>query len=384
MYSKLISNKKYLILLTSFVAIIIRGLFMNYESGDYELFLSQWCTYLEKCGGFKGILTVDADYNLIYLYFLAIFTYLPFNYLYSIKALSIIFDFAMAISAYLLVDQVMINSSKRKESAFIAYAAVLFIPTVILNSSFWAQCDSIYTTFIFLSLYFMFKNKYNTCFILYGVALTFKLQAIFFLPVYGIVYLKNRYFSILKFGWIAVSNFVLFIPALIIGKPVTSILDAYTTQVGKYCYKTVFGYPNVYNFFPLSYVQLNTPGILFTMCILMILMGIVLYTKGKLDKESIIELGIIVVLLVTYFLPEMHDRYGYIAEVLSVVYFVITRKNTLAVLLINICALITYIMCLFGFAENYIWVISIVQFIPIFKFTKDFIKDRFKPVVDLV
>lgn len=377
MFAKLKNKHAYSLIIISFAAIIIRGFFINYESGDYLLFLSEWCGHLERSGGFKGILTVDADYNAIYLYFLALFTYLPFDYLYSIKALSIIFDFVMAVSAYLLAGQIMIDSDKRKEYSLMAYSAVLFIPTVILNSSYWAQCDSIYASFVFLSLYFMLKKKYNTCFILYGAALTFKLQAIFLLPVYGIVYLKNRDFSIFKFGWAAVANFILFIPAMIIGKPITSILDSYTTQVGKYGYKTVFGYPNIYNFMPIHAVQLNKPGIVFTMCLLMILMLIVLFTKGKLDKYGIMELGITVVLLVTYFLPEMHDRYGYLAEVLSVIYLIVRRRNVVAVVLINLCALITYIMCLWGFAENLIWIVSIVQFVPVFIFTKQFIQERF-------
>lgn len=376
MQTKLKNKNIFIIMLISIAAVIVRGFMIKYESGDYLLFLSQWCEHLEMNGGFKGILTVDADYNMIYLYFLALFTYLPFNYLYSIKVLSIVFDFALAVSAYLLVNQVMEKSEKRKNCSIIAYGVVLFLPTVVLNSSFWAQCDSIYTTFVLLSLLFLFKKRYNTCFILYGAALTIKLQAIFFLPVYGIIYLKNKDFPIYKFGWILIVNFILFIPAMIIGKPISSIFDAYTTQIGKYSYKTVFGYPNIYNLFPINAVQLNKPGIVFTMCLLIVLMIIVLRTKGKLSNNEIMELGIVVVLLVTYFLPEMHDRYAYVAEVLSIIYFIIVRKNLPAVLLINICAFATYMMCLTGLMEEFMPLLSIIQFIPLFIFTKKFIEAR--------
>lgn len=376
MLTKLRNNKVLTMILISVIALLIRLFMFNYESGDYLLFLSRWCDHLKSNGGFNGILTVDADYNMIYLYFLALFTYIPVKYLYSIKILSVIFDFVMAIAAYLLAEEIMKDNENKDEYSMLIYALVLFLPTVMMNSAYWAQCDSIYTSFLLLSIYFLLKKKYNLTFILYGVAFTFKLQAIFFLPVYGIIYLKNREFSIFKFLWVAVVNFILYIPAMIIGKPLSGIIDAYTTQVGKYAYKTVFGYPNVYNFFDIHAVYLNRPGILFTMCLLMILMVIVLCTKGKIEREKVLELGMVVVLLVTYFLPEMHDRYGYIAEVISIIYVVITRRNIVSVILINVCALINYLMCLTGVLENYIWVISILQFIPVFVFTKQFIKER--------
>ena len=69
MFAKLKNKHAYSLIIISFAAIIIRGFFINYESGDYLLFLSEWCGHLERSGGFKGILTVDADYNAIYLYF---------------------------------------------------------------------------------------------------------------------------------------------------------------------------------------------------------------------------------------------------------------------------------------------------------------------------
>lgn len=373
---KLRDKKVFTIILISIAALLFRICMFNYESGDYSMFLSKWCEHLESNGGFNGILTVDADYNAVYLYFLALFTYIPIKYLYSIKILSIIFDFIMAFAAYLLAEELMKNYEKKDKYSLAVYALVLFLPTVMINSSYWAQCDSIYVSFLLFSIYFLIKKKYNLTFILYGISLTFKLQAIFFLPVFGIIYLKNREFSIFKFVWLLVANFVLYIPAMIIGKPLSGIIDAYTTQVGKYSYKTVFGYPNIYNLYDIHAVYLNKPGIIFTMCLLMILMVIVLCTKGKIERDKVLELGIVTVLLVTYFLPEMHDRYGYAAEVISIIYLLTTRRNLISGILINVCALINYWMCLTGMFENYIWVISIVQFIPVFVFTKQFIKER--------
>lgn len=372
------SDTKKNIIIISVIAILIRIIFMPFESGDYKMFLSDWCEYLELNGGFKAIVDVEADYNAIYLYFLAFFTYLPVKYLYSIKILSIIFDFVLAIGIYLITYEFFKDNKDVVIYQTLSFGAVLLLPTVILNSSFWAQCDSIYAAFIVLSLYFMIKKKYNICFILYAVAFTFKLQSIFILPLYGILYLKNRDFSIIKFFWIPLVNFLLYIPAILLGKPVLSVFDAYFTQVNNYDYKTVFGYPNIYNLFPIDATYLIKPGIIFTMCLLGTITIYILCTKGKIDKGDMIELGIGIIFLVTYFLPKMHDRYAFVGEVLVVMYFIITRKDKIATIIVVLGSLGTYCACLIGLPDALVTVISIFEIYPVFIFTKNIICKRKK------
>ena len=374
-YSKKSSTKKNIIKISIF-ALLIRSTLLIFESGDYTMFLSKWCEYLNSNGGFKAIVSIEADYNAVYLYFLAFFTYLPIKYLYSIKILSIIFDFVMALGAYLITYEFYKDDENVKVYQTLSFAAVLFMPTVILNSSFWAQCDSIYAAFVVFSLYFMLKKKYNTSFILYAVAITFKLQAIFLLPVYGLLYLKNKEFSIFKFLWIPIVNFLLYIPAIILGKPISSVFDAYFTQVNNYDYKIVFGYPNIYNFFPLDAVYLIKPGIIFTMCLLAVVALIVLYTRKKINNEDIIELSIGIIFLVTYFLPKMHERYAFVAEVLVVIYFIISKKNQNATMIAMLVALATYGAGLMGLPDFVVTTIALFQIYPVVIFIKNITSKR--------
>ena len=374
-YLKKSSTKKNIIKISIF-ALLIRSTLLIFESGDYTMFLSKWCEYLKSNGGFKAIVSIEADYNVVYLYFLAFFNYLPIKYLYSIKILSIIFDFVMALGAYLITYEFYKDDENVKVYQTLSFAAVLFMPTVILNSSFWAQCDSIYAAFVVFSLYFMLKKKYNTSFILYAVAITFKLQAIFLLPVYGLLYLKNKEFSIFKFLWIPIVNFLLYIPAIILGKPISSVFDAYFTQVNNYDYKIVFGYPNIYNFFPLDAVYLIKPGIIFTMCLLAVVALIVLYTRKKINNEDIIELSIGIIFLVTYFLPKMHERYAFVAEVLVVIYFIISKKNQNATMIAMLVALATYGAGLMGLPDFVVTTIALFQIYPVVIFIKNIISKR--------
>ncbi|NLK23742.1 MAG: hypothetical protein GX309_07135 [Clostridiales bacterium] len=374
-YLKKSSTKKNIIKISIF-ALLIRSTLLIFESGDYTMFLSKWCEYLNSNGGFKAIVSIEADYNAVYLYFLAFFTYLPIKYLYSIKILSIIFDFVMALGAYLITYEFYKDDENVKVYQTLSFAAVLFMPTVILNSSFWAQCDSIYAAFVVFSLYFMLKKKYNTSFILYAVAITFKLQAIFLLPVYGLLYLKNKEFSIFKFLWIPIVNFLLYIPAIILGKPISSVFDAYFTQVNNYDYKIVFGYPNIYNFFPLDAVYLIKPGIIFTMCLLAVVALIVLYTRKKINNEDIIELSIGIIFLVTYFLPKMHERYAFVAEVLVVIYFIISKKNQNATMIAMLVALATYGAGLMGLPDFVVTTIALFQIYPVVIFIKNITSKR--------
>ena len=372
------SHKYIFMILMSVLALSFRLNYINNAGGDYDGFLSIWCKYLRDNGGFKAITTVDTDYNVLYLYFLAFFTYLPIRDLYLIKFLSFTFDFIMAFAGSLLISHFNKDSSYKNLYSLTVFSGILLMPTVILNSSRWVQCDSIYTAFLFLTLYFMLKKKYNTSFILYGVAITFKLQAIFLLPAIGIIYLKNRDFSFKQFLWVPLVNFVLYIPAVIIGKPITSIFDAYLCQTKKYAYKTTLGYPNIYYFAEIDRVDLIKPGIILTMILLFALMIFVLYTKGKLNDKGIIELSVTVLFLVTFFLPEMHDRYGYVAEVLSLVYFFMIEKDWLILLIINLNAFANYASFLDGIPEEILPIISIYQLVVVLYFTLNFIRHRLR------
>lgn len=366
------------IALITVFGLLLRFIFIEDAGGDYDGFLSQWCMYLRENGGFNAIASVDTDYNVSYLYFLALFSYLPVKDLYLIKFLSFIFDFVMALAGFFIVSYFEKENEKKILYSLAVFAGILFMPTVILNSASWVQCDSIYTSFILLSLYFMLKEKYDLSFILYGVAITFKLQAVFILPAYGIIFLKNRNFSFLKFLWVPVVKFILYMPAVILGKPLSSLYDAYITQTGRYAYKTTLGYPNLYYFFGIYEIQLIKPGIIFTMCLLFVLMIFVLLSKNKLSNKEIIHLGVAVIFLVTFFLPEMHDRYGYVAEVLFIIYFAIVKRDWIILLIININALITYLSFLEGVPEEVMPVVAVYQFIVVIYFVATFIIGRIK------
>lgn len=372
------SNKYICMILVSIIALIFRLKYLNNAGGDYDGFLGDWSKYLRDNGGFKAITSVDTDYNVLYLYFLAFFTYLPIKDLYLIKFLSFIFDFIMAIAGYYLISYFKKDDINKNLYSLIVFAGILLMPTVILNSSRWVQCDSVYTAFLFISLYFMLKEKYNLSFIFFGVAITFKLQAIFLLPAIGIIYLKNRDFSFAKFFWVPLVNFIIYIPAIIIGKPISSIFDAYISQTGKYAYKTTLGYPNIYYFFSLDRVDLIKPGIIFTMLLLFLLMVFVLCTKEKLKDRDLIELSVTVIFLVTFFLPEMHDRYAYTAEVLSLIYFFIIKRDWLILIMININAYADYASYLDGVPEEIMPIIAVYQLVVVCYFVFNFIRHRIK------
>ena len=70
---------------------------------------------------------------------------------------------------------------------------MILLPTVVMNSSIWGQCDAIYVTFCVGSVYFLIKKRPWLAAAFFGVAFTFKLQAIFFLPVLVMVLIVNRH-----------------------------------------------------------------------------------------------------------------------------------------------------------------------------------------------
>ena len=136
-------------------AFVLRALFFSYETLDYQDFLARWVQYFRDNGGFAALKDSVGNYNVPYLYFLALFSYVDIYDLYLIKLLSTFFDVLLAFGAMRLTG---LFTRSRVKLLFV-YFAVLFWPTVVLNSAVWGQCDSIYVALGLLAVYWAMDGR---------------------------------------------------------------------------------------------------------------------------------------------------------------------------------------------------------------------------------
>ena len=85
------------------IAVIARFVSRHYVSADYTIFLKHWYDTIKAGGGFPALNQQIGDYNVPYLYLMAMFTYLPVRALAAIKMASIAFDVVLAFITYKLV-----------------------------------------------------------------------------------------------------------------------------------------------------------------------------------------------------------------------------------------------------------------------------------------
>ena len=128
---------------------------LDYQTLDYQDFLSRWVDYFRRSGGFRALREQVGNYNIPYLYFLALFSYSSISDLYLIKLLSIFFDIILAWASMLLLGRYTQSPARRMGLFF----TVLFLPTVFLNGSLWAQCDSSYVALAVLGIYLALDDR---------------------------------------------------------------------------------------------------------------------------------------------------------------------------------------------------------------------------------
>lgn len=357
-------NQELFVALITLFAILFRYLLRSYESPDFKVFLSSWCEYLEHNGRFMAIPGIDSDYNVSYLYILSILTYLPHSYLLKIKLVSCTFDVLCAALVGLLLKSIR-KSDKNDLVPLISYTIVLFLPTVVMNSAVWAQCDSIYTTFVMLSIFSLVKEKYSLSFVFLGIALAFKLQTIFILPLFIYLYFKSKKFSFLNFFIIIFINIIVYLPSFFLGKSFKQIFSAYTTQTQEY-QSTTLNFPNIYNLLPQNYQLLSKPGIILTCAIVLTILFILIYSKDfEITTERIFDFSLLFIIVCTCFLPAMHERYGYMADILAVIYLFQHKKRFYIPLGIWALNSSFYISFLFGINPCFDIKISSVIYITI-------------------
>lgn len=300
----------------------IRYALRNVVAGDYKMFFEPWvATLREAGGGFQGLSAEFeyVDYTTPYLLILSFISICPFfNTLILMKMVSVFFDFVAAIAVGFIVYEM----TDKKQSGYMAYAVMLFVPTIVANGAMWAQCDIIFTSFVMLSLLFMLKDRPRVSLIFYGIAFAFKLQTLFIAPLYVLLWVKKK-MKIQHFLWLPIMYFIGIIPSWIAGKNLWDLLTVYLFQANGEMdiYKLSHKFPNVYQIIGTdSFLrEYADAGIYFTLAVLMVLMYYIAQKNFTFTKDLIIRMGMFFVMVVVFFLPHMHERYGILADVLSVI-----------------------------------------------------------------
>lgn len=375
-------------IIITILAIGARFYFLRYQTWDYTGFLSKWIEQIEANGGFFALKDKIGDYNCIYMTILAALTYIPISPLYTIKAISILFDFILAFSSYKLVNKFLRKKERKGIIGLITYGLILFAPTVLLNGACWGQCDSIYATFVIISLIFLIDEKYFWSFTFLGLAFAFKLQFIFILPLYILVWISKRKFPVYYFGILPVVNFITCIPSIAFGKPIKDCLLVYVNQMGSYSQFTSNNFPSIYNLFcqlteksealAIESIDVAKVGIIITLALYVIMACIIIYKKVNISKELIIDIGLWSVVVATFFMPNMHDRYMFVADVISILAVIIfrTKSSIFYAVVINLNSFATYTRYLFGTEFVNIQIATILQLIVVIALTYDLLKNK--------
>ena len=365
-----IKNKKLLIIVSVIlVSILIKYCFFSFESGDYKRFLLKWYNILNE-EGLMSVVNGLGNYNPPYLILLYLLTFLPGPAIVKIKLLSVIFDILMGLFGYLIVKEL----SNRKYS-YLSWLVILFLPTVILNGSVWAQCDSIYTTFVLLSLYLLLKEKYSLSFLSLGIAFSFKLQFIFILPLFIILYFVNKKFKIWNFLLIPLGNIIMCTPVLLMGMPLINCFTTYLDQTTNYSVYLTRNLANIFTILPnekiIGYIFFIITGLIF--------LGLLIYfikRKKEITKEEMVSISLLGILIAVYFLPFMHERYMFMADIISVIWYFIYRKKIYIPIIINLTSLAGYSVYLFGMDYLPLWVFSLLMLIAIIALLLDIINKK--------
>jgi Gpi18-like mannosyltransferase len=373
------------------VALLVRWPLRNEISGDYRSFVSPWFDTLQA-GGFSALGEQFSNYNPPYLYLLLGATALPISKIVAIKLVSVVFDFVLAFAVYLLVS---LSDRVRPWASLAAAGAILLAPTVVINSADWAQCDSIYASLALLSLYLMLRRRPVWAGVLIGLAISFKLQAVFMLPVLLLVAVHQRSAwkrALAAVAAVPVTFVAMLIPALATGASLEDLLSIYPAQIfgggsaaggtatggggpggfggnpggfgrsavgnaggggfsggGGFTGGSASSAPytdnaaSFYQWLPSDAgVFWKYLGLAATAAVIIAAVAVVWRFRRAMSRASLVVLAAALSVAIPFLLPEMHERYFYLADAMLIVASFYRPRLAPFAVLAQLCSLAAY------------------------------------------
>lgn len=332
-------------------------------AGDMVATISRWWDYIASTG-FRGISTVGsaqgADYTSIWYFIIFVFTKIGLAHHIAIclKGLSIAGTVVASVATYFIVDTIFPKANSWRP--LLAAAIVPFLPAFFLDTLKTSMPDSVYLALDLLVLLAALRRRPILAWFLLGIAISFKLMAIYIAPFLVLIYLVNvKKMSILqKLSPLATAFGVLLIsvPGCCAG------LSLYQATVGTWVarstdagsgggllwgiWRILFGpssqwMPDIWNLGvgPAAGLKAGTGFGLAS--IVLVLISLIALTINARDAEALTScsLDLLIVSPVIFFLllPSQHESYGALASVMALLALMIrwSRSDFIILLVLN-------------------------------------------------
>jgi Gpi18-like mannosyltransferase len=342
------------------LALALRASLLNFTTLDFYDFHGAWYDYIRDHGGVLALGRAFSNNTPLYQYLLVAAYYAGLSALHAVKFIPICSDFVTAFFAYRIVRL------RHPTGSIAAYAflAVLFIPTVVLNGSFWGETDMLYTSCLVACLYFLLVKKNALGLIAFGLAFSFKLQALFLAP-FLLILLVKRAVSWKYFLLVPAIYLVTLIPAWWMGRPLSELLQIYLEQPDMYRALTMNA-PTPYQWFPSDLYDILYPaGMIWGAAMVFFFVVLGYKSRAQLTDERLIAWATLSVLIVPYVLPKMHDRFFFPADVFSVLLAFYVPRLFVVPLVVCAVSFFGYFPFLFGYEVIPLRYLAIALLVPI-------------------
>jgi Gpi18-like mannosyltransferase len=331
-------------------SLALRFSLFDFRSGDYRGFLSNWYDSFVQHGRWHGLGEPATHlpsycYPQLYLYLISLSTLLPVPKLYAIKLVSVAADYVAASYAWQLARRAGFSPAR----SLGLLAGVLFLPTVVLNSALWGQCDMLYACALLASMYYLLESRTAAALVAFGLSISVKPQAIVWCPFLAGLLVSGR------LPWrqllLAPATYVVCAaPAMLAGQPVFYALGCW----GRFAVEPtalVLGAPNWYLFIsPDVTAGPYAAGVVLTLLATAALVWW-MWRRGPATPDLacwLVAAALLSALFPPFLLPGVHERYFFAADVLSVVYAFYDPRRWFVPVLVQFASGFSYYPYLFG------------------------------------
>jgi Gpi18-like mannosyltransferase len=310
-------------------ALYVRYMLRDFITSDFINYTSLWYAAVQE-HGLAAAGTPVSNYTPPYLYLLyltsVVFPHLP--PVTAVKIPSIAFDLVCAGAVFLLVRMRYATGILPLWAAL----AVLVAPTVICNSGMWGQADSIYAGLLLGCIWLLMRGRGALAMVMFALALSIKFQSMFLAPALCAFWLRRliRFWHLLLVPVIYAAAMV---PAWLEGRSALDLATVYMTQTVTY-HELSKNAPNPYLWLPDRYYDpIATAGIILMAVVGSYYVWYVVRSRVRLDPPLILKLCLLSLLMTPFFLPKMHERFFFVADVAAIAYaFYFPRQYAVAIM----------------------------------------------------